>query len=290
MINSVLCDNIKETEHMNAKALILDGQINAARTLLVDQVKKTPADIQARSLLFQVMLLCGEWDKAQRQLDIAASQLASPEMNVPVYQNLIQAEKERIAVSKRQQRPTFFPDIPEYSEDFFQALDLLEKGKIDDGANLLARIDAGLPDVRGTLNGQPFKGFKETDTTLTYFIEAIEYERYLWVPIANIREFAVSPPQTLIDLIWAKGRITTWEGLTMGCFLPVLYPIPLPVMTTASGLAGSLTGNRWEDPMPKPLDSTYTMSEVRTVPFLKLKRRFLHLLTQTRKGMSIDRS
>ena len=34
----------------------------------------------------------------------------------------------------------------------------------------------------------------------------------------------VSPPQNLIDLVWAKGRITTWEGLTMGCFLPVLYP------------------------------------------------------------------
>ena len=209
---------------MNAKALILGGQINAARTLLVDQVKKSPADIQARSLLFQVMLLCGEWDKAQRHLDIASRQMESPEMNAPVYQNLIQAEKERVAVSNKQQRPTFFPDIPEYSEDFFQALDLLDKGKIDDAANLFGRIDAGLPDVQGTINGQPFKGFKETDTTLAYFIEAIEYERYLWVPIANIRELAVSPPQTLFDLIWAKGRITTWEGLTMGCFLPVLYP------------------------------------------------------------------
>ncbi|MFO7713041.1 type VI secretion system accessory protein TagJ [Desulfosarcina sp.] len=209
---------------MNAKALILDGQISAARAMLVDRVKKRPADIQARSLLFQVMLLCGEWDKAHRQLDIAANQLASPETNVPVYRDLIQAEKERVAVSKMQQRPTFFPGIPEYCEDFFQALNHLEEGKIDAAANLFGRIDAGLPDVQGTLNGQPFKGFRETDTTLTYFIEAIEYERYLWVPIADIREIAVSPPQNLIDLIWVKGRITTWEGLTMGCFLPVLYP------------------------------------------------------------------
>ena len=209
---------------MNPKALILDGQIDSARAMLVDQIKKSPADLQARSLLFQVMLLCGEWDKARRQLDIAASQQAAPDMNVSVYQNLIQAEKERAAVSRSEQRPTFFPDIPEYSEDFFHALALLKAGNIEGAEKLFGNIDARLGDVTGTVNGKPFKGFKETDTTLAYFIEAIEYERYLWVPIANIRELAVSPPSTLIDLIWAKGRITTWEGLTMGCFLPVLYP------------------------------------------------------------------
>ncbi len=209
---------------MNPQALILDGQIDAARAMLIDQVKKSPGDIHARSLLFQVMLLCGEWDKARRQLDIAATQQASPDMNQPVYQNLIQAEKERIAVSKRELRPTFFPEVPEYSEDLFQMLDLLAMDKMDEAANVFERLDARLPHLQGTINGQPFKGFRDTDSTFTHYIEAIEYERYLWVPIASIRELAVSPPKTLIDLIWAKGRITTWEGLTMGCFLPVLYP------------------------------------------------------------------
>jgi type VI secretion system protein ImpE len=209
---------------MDPKALIMDGKIDAARAMLVDQIKKSPADVQARALLFQVLLLCGEWDKARRQLDIAATQQASPDMNVPVYQNLITAEKERLSVARMEQRPTFFPDIPEYSQDFFQALELLKNEKVDDAATLLGSIDARLPKIQGTINGKPFKGFKETDATLAYFIEAIEYERYLWVPIANIRELAVFPPQTLIDLIWAKGRITTWEGLTMGCFLPALYP------------------------------------------------------------------
>jgi type VI secretion system protein ImpE len=235
---------------MNPKSLILDGQIDNARAMLVDQIKKSPGDFQARSLLFQVMLLCGEWDKARRQLDIAASQQAAPDMNASVYQNLIQAEKERVTVSKLEQRPTFFPDIPEYSEDFFHALELLKNGKTEDAGKLFSSIDARLGEVKGTVNGKPFIGFKETDTTLAYFIEAIEYERYLWVPIANIRELAVSPPRTLIDLIWAKGRITTWEGLTMGCFLPVLYPnsfecdddrIRLGRMTDWKDLGGGFT-------------------------------------------------
>jgi type VI secretion system protein ImpE len=209
---------------MDPKALILDGQIDAARGMLVDQVKKSPADTRARSLLFQVMLLCGEWEKARRQLEIAGTQSASPDMNMPVYQNLIQAELERAAVAKMEQQPTFFPDVPEYSDPFFEALDLLKEKRPEDAAKLFAAIDDSLPEIGGTINGEPFAGFKETDSTLTYFIEAIEYERYLWVPITNIRELVVSKPRTLLDLIWAKGRITTWEGLTMGCFLPVLYP------------------------------------------------------------------
>ena len=170
------------------------------------------------------MLICGEWDKAQRQLDIAASQQTAQDMNAPVYQNLIQAEKERAAVAAMEQRPTFFPDVPEYSDDFFMALELARDEKTDEAAKLFARVEEMLPPIQGTINGETFTGFRETDSTLAHFIEAIEYERYLWVPIANIRELVVSPPKTLIDLIWAKGRITTWEGLTMGCFFPALYP------------------------------------------------------------------
>jgi len=209
---------------MDPKALILDGKIDAARSTLIDRIKKSPSDSQARSLLFQVMLLCGQWDKAQRQLDIAATQLTAPDMNASVYQNLIQAEKEREAVATMEQQPTFFPDVPEYSDDFFMALELVKNEKVAEATKLFNSVESALPAIQGTLNGEPFTGFRETDSTLAFFIEAIEYERYLWVPIANIRELVVSEPKTLMDLIWAKGRITTWEGLTMGCFLPALYP------------------------------------------------------------------
>ncbi|BBO73290.1 hypothetical protein DSCW_07070 [Desulfosarcina widdelii] len=209
---------------MDPRALIQDGKIDDARALLIDRIKKSPADLQSRSLLFQVMLLCGEWDKALRQLEIAATQQDPSGMNVAVYQHLIQAEKERALVAAVQQRPTFFPDIPEYSDDFFQALELLKNKDVEKAAAVFDRIETALPSLQGTINGEAFTGFRDTDTTLAYFIEAIEYERYLWVPIANIRELVISEPKTLIDLIWAKGRITTWEGLTMGCFFPALYP------------------------------------------------------------------
>jgi type VI secretion system protein ImpE len=108
---------------MNPKALIMDGKIDAARAMLVDQIKKSPADVQARALLFQVLLLCGEWDKARRQLDIAATQQASPDMNVPVYQNLITAEKERLSPWPGWNSGLpFFPIFPNTARTFFRRL------------------------------------------------------------------------------------------------------------------------------------------------------------------------
>ena len=81
-----------------------------------------------------------------------------------------------------------------------------------------------IQDVGGSVNGDTFSGLKDTDTFLSLFLEAIVHERYVWIPFEAIRELSISPPRTLFDLLWVTARITTWEGLTLNCFLPVLYP------------------------------------------------------------------
>ncbi|MBC2713420.1 MAG: tetratricopeptide repeat protein [Desulfosarcina sp.] len=209
---------------MDPKTLIKDGRLTEARAALIESVKNKPTDAGARSLLFQVLLFLGEWDKARRHLEIAASQSPVPDPTVEVYKNLIQAEKERIDVWTLKKRPDFFPEVPHYVDMFFDALANIANGAFDEAHTQLETVAAALPTIRGKMNGIPFNGFMDTDPAVSCFIEAIEYERYVWVPISNIRELVVSPPKTLIDLIWAKGHITTWEGLTMGCFLPVMYP------------------------------------------------------------------
>jgi hypothetical protein len=104
---------------MDPKALIMDGKIDAARAMLVDQIKKSPADVQARALLFQVLLLCGEWDKARRQLDIAAHPAGIAGHECPCLSEPDYSGK-RASIGGQDGTATYlFPDIPEYSQDFF---------------------------------------------------------------------------------------------------------------------------------------------------------------------------
>ena len=208
---------------MDAKELIRAGRLSEARTQSIEEVKASPADAGKRTLLFQIHCLCGEWDKAERDLDIIAAMDAKREAGVQVYKNLVSAEKVRIEVFRKGRRPSFLPGTPPYIETYYAAREKLAGKKIEEAAALFSRIDSQTPVLSGTINGKSFTGIKDTDIYVSRFLEAIAHENYVWVPFEAVRELSVTPPKTLFDLLWAPAVVTTWKGLTLNCFLPVLY-------------------------------------------------------------------
>lgn len=209
---------------MDSKELIKAGRLSEARKQLIEEVKALPADAGKRTLLFQVHSLLGEWDKAEKQLDVIASQNPDKETGVQVYKNLIYAEKDRMEVFRNGKRPSFLPEVPPYLEPYTVACEKLGEKKLDEAVELFDRINDQIPVISGTIDGKNFTGFNDTDIFLSFFLEALVHERYVRIPFESIRELSITPPKSLFDLIWLPARITTWEGLTMNCFLPVLYP------------------------------------------------------------------
>jgi type VI secretion system protein ImpE len=210
---------------MDAKDLIRAGKLAEARSLLVAGVKAAPADAGRRTLLFQVLCLLGEWDKASLHLDTLGAQDLKAQVGVQVYRNLIHAEKEREEVFTSGRRPSFMPNMPPYAESFFQIWDHIAEGRTEEAEAAHASIFEALPLPSGTLNSNPFTGFRDTDSFLSPFLESFVHDRYVWLPIAAVRELTIAPPKTLFDTLWMSGHLTTWEGLAMNCFLPVLYPL-----------------------------------------------------------------
>lgn len=232
---------------MDARELIRAGRLAEARKQLTEEVKAAPADPGTRTLLFQVLSFCGEWDRAARHLDVIVSQDAKSETGVQIYKNLIQAEKERIEVSKRARRPSFLTKTPPYMEWYYDALEKLARHDIDGAASTFDRIGAVHPVISGTINGKSFDGFEDTDSGLAHFLEGIVHDRYVWIPVEAVREIIISDPKTLFDLLWVPAHVTTHEGLGIGCYLNVLYPdsfahmddrVKLGRMTDWIGLGG----------------------------------------------------
>lgn len=209
---------------MDAKELIKTGQLAEARSQLSEAVKTSPADVSNRTLLFQVLIFCGEWDKARRHLEIIATQDPSREAGVQIYLNLVQAETKRLEVFKRNRQPSFLPETSTYFESYDIAFQKIAEKKFAEAGEMFAQIETQRPKISGTLNGNNFSGFKETDTLLSCFLEAFIHERYVWIPFESLRELSIPAPKTLFDLLWASAQITTWEGLNLNCFLPVIYP------------------------------------------------------------------
>ena len=209
---------------MQADELIEAGRLSEARTFLIAEVKASPSDLGKRTLLVQVLAFCGEWDKARKHLESIVLQDPNRETGVQVYENLIQAEIEREEVINLRKIPSFLTEAPPYMDKYYVARKCLENKQLDQAKELFQQIDAQCLPIRGSVNGKRFSSLSDTDSMLGHFIEAIVYERYLWIPIEEIRELSIEEPKTLLDLLWISARITTLSGLTLNCYLPVLYP------------------------------------------------------------------
>jgi type VI secretion system protein ImpE len=209
---------------VNGRELIQAGRLKEARQQLVAEVKAAPSDPGKRTLLFQVLALSGEWDKADTHLDVIASQDVKAEIGVQLYKNLIAAEREREAVLSLERLPAILPKVPPYLETYLNARRKLEEGKVEEAGEYFRQADLARPQVSGRVNGAPFDDFRDTDTFLEYFLEAMVQDHYVWIPFESIREMSIPAPKTLMDLLWTTGRVTTGEGLVMNCILPVLYP------------------------------------------------------------------
>ena len=209
---------------MTAKELMKAGRLSDARRVLIEEVKSAPTDVGKRTLLFQVLAMGGEWDKALIHLDMISTQDPTRSVGVHTYLSIIEAEKERLKVVQRMRQPSVLPEPPAYIGMYLEYLDALKAGKFADAKGLMEQIDKQKPMVSGTLNSKEFDGFSDTDARLYPFLEAFVHERYVWIPFEAIRELVIHEPRTSFDLIWVTANITTWEGLTMNCCLPVVYP------------------------------------------------------------------
>ena len=209
---------------MDSKDLIKSGKLSEARRQLVEEVKSSPADMGTRTLLVQVLAFCGEWDRAESHLDIIGMQDPKMEIGVQAYRDLIHAERERMEVYALNSRPSFLPETPPYFETYYAGWKKLMAKETEEAQKLFDQVHAQGPVIIGTINGKEFAGFRDTDTFLSFFIEAIVHARYVWIPFESIRELSISPPKSLLDLLWITTNITTWEGLSISCYLPVLYP------------------------------------------------------------------
>lgn len=209
---------------MEIKELMQAGKFAEARKQLIAAVKAAPGDLASRTLLFQVLCYLGEWEKADRHLEAIVTQDTSRGAAMLGYRNMIRAEIERVEVFDNKKNASFISEPPDYLQLFLQLRLALGGNKAEEVGELLSQLESQIPKISGTVSDTPFVGLCDTDTSLFPFLEVITHERYLWVPFESIRELEVSKPESFLDLLWIAARITTWEGLTMNCFLPVLYP------------------------------------------------------------------
>jgi type VI secretion system protein ImpE len=213
-----------------AKDLFDAGQLQAAIEEVTREVKANPTDMARRTFLFGLLCFAGEWDRAEKQLDVIGDQDPQSDLGARIYRQNIAAERKREHVLTGKGFPNFMLEPPSYVALQLKALGQIGAGDFTEARSLLDRAAEDCPVLNGTLDGEPFQHFRDADDLINFVLEVILQGEYIWLPFEQIRSIEMFPPTHLRDLIWTQARIQTTGGadgdagaFTGEVFIPVLY-------------------------------------------------------------------
>ena len=194
---------------MNSRELYAAGKLDEAVQALGSELRNDPTDTKRRTFLFELLCFTGEYDRAEKQLDILADSGKEAAMGTLLYRSALQAARTRRDMFEKKTFPL---------------------GSLPDGRGSEGSGDGGGPEgAGGTLNGQAFETIEDADPRIGARLEVFAAGAYLWLPFAHIASVRTEPPKRLRDLIWIPAILQTGpkcKGLDLGeVLLPVLTPL-----------------------------------------------------------------
>jgi type VI secretion system protein ImpE len=180
---------------MTAKELYRAGKLKEAIQALNQGLRENPSDISQRTFLFELLSFAGEYERAEKQLDLLGDQNKDSMLASLLYRGALNAERTR-------------------------------QGMFREGNLTLAVLDG--PKLRGSLNGKPFHSIADADPRVGSRLEIFAAGDYLWIAFEHVAYLGLEAPKRLRDTLWAPARLRTgpsFKGQDLGdVLLPALAP------------------------------------------------------------------
>jgi type VI secretion system protein ImpE len=208
---------------MGAKELLNQHQLSAAIAELNQDIKRQPTDARLRTFLFELLCFAGDYERAERQLDVIGHQNEKVGIGVEVYKSILRAEAARRRFFDEGIKPTFLFDVPEHVALSVDAQNQLREGHLTEAKALYEQAQRVRTEIRGRLKGQPFMSFRDSDDRLAGILEVIVRDSYIWMPFERIRKVIIAQPKHLRDLLWIPATVEMDDGPVGEVFLPVIY-------------------------------------------------------------------
>jgi type VI secretion system protein ImpE len=180
---------------MTPLALYREGKLQEAIAALGAEVRSNPLDAKRRTFLFELLIFAGEFDRAEKQLDLLAGANPEAAAGTLLYRSALYAERTRQAMFANRETP------PVKAE----------------------------PVHGGTCNEKPFAEFSDTDPRIGPNLEVFVAGSYTWIPIHYLRRVEIQPPANLRDLIWVQARVETSSDFRLQELGEVLLPALCPL-------------------------------------------------------------
>jgi len=208
-----------EAEHS-----LRNGDPARALQLLQESVRLNPGDAKLRIFLFQLLLVLGQWERAQVQLGVAAELDASALPMAQMYGDAIRCEAQRARVFSGSSAPMVFGQPDEWLALLVESLLQWGRGQPEQAEQLREMAFERAPTSAGSADGQPFTWIADADQRLGPVMEAIINGKYYWVPFCHLSEIVLEAPEDLRDVVWMPAHFTFSNGGEAVGLIPARYP------------------------------------------------------------------
>lgn len=229
---------------MTAKELYKAGKLKEAIAALNAEVRDNPGDVQRRTFLFELLAFAGDYDRAEKQVNILCDASPEAKMGSVLYLASLHAEKLRKDLFTKKEFP--------------------------------ADSDPADAEQTGTLNGSPFTVISDGDPRIGPRLEAYAGGSYIWIPFKHIDSIECEPPKRIRDLLWIPAIVKTGPAFKM----MELGEVMLPALTWDASMdsddqvrLGRLTN--WIDAEQggsKPIGQKMLLIDDQDVPFLEIRK------------------
>jgi type VI secretion system protein ImpE len=226
---------------VNAQEMYQAGELSDAIASLSNELRADPTNAGRRTFLFELLCFAGEFDRAERQLDVIAGAGREAEMGALLYRSALVAERRRSQMFERAD----FPSGPEPRA------------------------------VSGTLNGRPFTSLTDADPRIGARLELFVAGQYTWLPLEHVSVVVVHPPQRLRDLLWTPAHVVPSPdlvGLQLGeVLIPALTPLAWRNPDNLVRLGRVTNWERLESGIEVPAGQKLLLVDGEEIPILEIR-------------------
>lgn len=226
---------------MNARELYQAGHLSAALQALNAEVRDNPTDARRRTFLFELLCFAGEYDRAEKHLDVLAQNSPDAATGTLLYRAAMAAERTRLQLFEKHDYPAGAAPAP----------------------------------VRGTLNGKPFESLEDADPRVGARLEVFAAGDYMWLPMAHLASVQMEPPKRLRDLLWIPALVRTGPQLKdreLGeVLMPVLSPFSFRHSEEAVRLGRATVWQADEDDREIPFGQKMLLVDGEEFPLLEVR-------------------
>lgn len=208
----------------NIAQSLSDNALDEALEEVKAHLKISPSDQEARHLYIDLLVLSGEYERADNQCSLAATLSPDATMGFALLRNELRAMAARDAWFASGAVPEF-PQGPSELDKLALRLGIAHReGNAREARTTLEALETLRGERPLIWNGKAISDFRDLDDRIPHALEVIMTGGgYLWIDFAKIAAVSIEPIARPRDLAFRRAELSLIDGAAASVLLPAVY-------------------------------------------------------------------